>query len=133
LRAGHPGDLGLAVSGEDGLAVGVELGHTQFDQAHAAVTGDGKLGVITIVGNKFGCAAGGLDRVEALGKFHPDAIDLHVKQRGIGGRAIVVKRIHGAQFFRERLDSSGTERCPCAGPATDRHKDLIMNSDQEFG
>ena len=54
-------------------------------------------------------AARDLDGVEALGKLHPDAVDLHVEQRRVGGRDIVVVRIfHGSLVRNYRRSYAGS-------------------------
>jgi len=107
LRLIHPGDLGMVVGGHDHLAGRVHFRRTDFNEAHAAVAGDGKLGVVTIMGNKFAHAAGDFDDVESLGKLHPGAVDLHVEERSVGGREIVIERIfHGLLEFTALIQGS---------------------------
>jgi hypothetical protein len=45
------------------------------------------------MGDEFSDPAGGFDDVESLGELHPDAIDLHIEQGGVGRRDVVVERI----------------------------------------
>ncbi len=118
---GHPGDLGMAVGGHDRLARGVHLGRADFDQAHAAIAGNGELGVVTIMRDEFADAARDFNGVEALGKLHPDAVDLHVEQRRVGGRTVVIERIF--HRIEEVVGNFGTTgRLRCAGPVKTRRK-----------
>ncbi len=80
---------------------GRRLGHAHLDQAHAAVARDGELGVVAVMRDELADAARDLDGVEALGELHPDAVDLHVEERCVGGRIVVVVRIfHGSGSVR---------------------------------
>ncbi len=99
LRAGQPIDLGLAIGAEYRLALGIDLGHAELDHAHAAVAGDGELGMVAVMGNELGRAAGDFDGVETLGELHPDAVNLHVEHGGVGGSNIVVEGIHARSGF----------------------------------
>ena len=60
--------------------------------------------MVTIVGNKLAHTAGDLDRVEALGELHPDTVDLHIEERCVGGRDVVIERIiHRIEGGLEKL------------------------------
>ena len=113
----HPRDLGMIVGGHDDFFRRVHFGRANLDQTHAAIAGDGKLGVITIVGDELSHSTGHLDGIEPLGKLHPDAVDLHIEQRRIGGRNVVVERI----FHTGKSDGLRTTgRLRCAGPVKTR-------------
>ncbi len=94
--ARNPVDFRLAVGIEHWRARGVHLGSARLDKAHAAVARDGELGVIAVMGNELAHTPRNLDGVEPLGKLHPDAVDLNIDQRRVGGRRIVIEWIFHA-------------------------------------
>ena len=77
-RTRAPGDLRAAIGAQHGLALGRHLGHAQLNEAHAAVSGRAKLGMVTIVRNEVPALHAGFDEPRALGELLPFPVHLHI-------------------------------------------------------
>jgi len=79
LRTRHPVDDRLAIRVELRFAIGAEPRESHFDETHPAITGRGKLLVITIPGHENADLLARLNHARAFWKLMPDPIYLDIQ------------------------------------------------------
>ena len=85
-RAGHPADRFVAVFIPSGfLAGGRARRHSHLHHAHPAVSGDGELRMVAVIGHILFHRAAGLDHPGAFGKLVPNAVNLDIHHAFFGG------------------------------------------------
>ena len=85
----HPADFLKPIVIVRGVGARSRTGrHSHLHEAHAAIAGRGKFGMVAVMGDFFADQLGGFDHPSAPGHLNPFSIDLHVDHAFFSGKVL---------------------------------------------